>query len=224
MNALYSIFAPHVRARRAIDEAHDAAKDGVEVAPEDRAWLEAHLATCEACRDFQTERRALFDLVRGTPELKAPTGFSGRVLLAAKARGKVATTESKPAGLRWAWAGMAVAGLVIAFSVAPLIRNQEVAHRIEVSGVAADLPAPQFQVRAVGVGPAKARASVRGIVEAAGGQVLEDGNRLHARIPRASLVGVLQALAKQGTYKVVQASPGELDPGLQEIGIAFEVE
>lgn len=224
MNALNELFSAHARARRAIDEQLDAERDGQVWSEDASARLQAHLAGCEECRQFQAQRRALLQLVRSAPTLSAPTGFSGRVMLAAKARGRVKEEAPRSVGLRWAWAGAAALGVVIAFAVTPVLREPERAPRIEVSGVGAELPAPQFQVRAVGVGPARAKASVRGIVEGAGGTVLEDGAGLYARIPRAALVGVLQALAKQGSYKVVQATPGELDPELEEIGISFQVE
>lgn len=217
----------HRRAQRLIDERLDEERGERRLDAGDAAWLEEHLRSCTECRAVEADRRELLAATLALKSVLAPEGFAARVL-AAKTRGAEPAAEEKLTTPSYA-IGSAIAAAVLATVVAvgALTDSTQSPGNLGVSGTAtmeqAALP-PHFVVRAMGLGPAKARARAVSIVKAHGGRYQAQGSAIVARVPRDELVGILRDLAKQGTYKVARADAGELDPSLTEVVVKFEIE
>ena len=223
-----SVFAfSHRRAARLIDDRLDEERGEARLDPRDAEWLEEHLRSCEACRAFEANRRQLLAAAAALKSVRAPQGFAARVL-AAKARGAEPASE-EPAPLpRYAVGGAIAAAILVAFvAVGTFTETGEAPGNLGVSGTATmdrvDL-SPHFVVRAIGLGPAKARARAVSIVQAHGGRYQVEGSAIYARVPRDELVAIMRDLSKQGTYKVARADAGELDPSLTEVIVKFEID
>jgi hypothetical protein len=147
--------------------------------------------------------------------------------MAAKARGVEPAQEEMPAP----WSRLAVGGAIAAalaavVAVGTIPESSDSSGKLGVSGTSSmqvELR-PHFVVRAVGLGPAKARAQAVSIIEANGGRYQVSGSSLFARVPRERLLTTMRDLSKQSTYKVARADAGELDPTLTEVLIEFELE
>ncbi|MEQ8274973.1 MAG: zf-HC2 domain-containing protein [Deltaproteobacteria bacterium] len=220
------LFSPHARAERLIDDHLDAARGEASLPPSDQAWLEQHLEGCVSCRAVRDERHALLEAMRAAPTERAPTGFAGRVLMAAKARADVEPEVVVPErrfGLGGVAALAMVAGLFVFAAIIPT--GKDGGGGVQVSGHATELQdRPHFVVRAPGVGAAKVRAQITSIVTAHEGTLEAAGDDVLVRIPRAELIGAMQDLAQRGRFKVSKADAGEIGPGVETIVIRFELD
>jgi hypothetical protein len=224
-----NVFAfSHRRAERLIAERLDEERGQGRLEPVDAEWLGAHLESCEACRVFESNRRKLLAATSAMKSVSAPSGFAARVM-AAKARGaEPAAEEAPPSWTRFAVGGAVAAAALAAFvAVGTISDSSDTPGNLGVSGTGAmeqeDLR-PHFVVRAVGLGPAKARAQAVSIIEAHGGRHQMSDGAIFARVPRDRLLAAMRDLSKQSTYKVARADAGELDPSLTEVLIKFELE
>jgi hypothetical protein len=224
------LFSPHAHA----EALFDAELDGDEIAQSETLWLEKHLAGCERCVERRSGRQRMIRALQEMKGTKAPEGFAGRVLLAAKTRRPPEQVEPErrmmPLAQLATGAVLALALIVGLIGVVSLGTTPPAkkAQSIEASGggsAAMDLDeAPQFVVRAPGVGAAKARSQFTQIVSAHRGTFRDQGGALIARIPRAELIQVTQDLANSGRYKMSQPAGVELSPSMETIVIRFELE
>jgi hypothetical protein len=76
------LFLPHVHAERLMD----AKRDSESLSAADAAWLDAHTRRCPRCTDMAQARERLAGAMKAMRGTKAPEGFAGRVLFAAKTR------------------------------------------------------------------------------------------------------------------------------------------
>lgn len=231
-----SIFAPHRRAAELIDQKLDAERGEGSLSGGDRAWLEAHVARCAKCSAALEARAKQMRALRALGTAKAPEGFAGRVLLAAKTRRAPAVEEQESAWLRPMMplsqlaigAGMLVvvlAGAAVLFRVNDSTKPQAKDTAVAGAQGLSQIEAPHFIVRAPSVGAAKARSEITQVVEAHGGTYLDNGNAIVARIPRSDLVAVTQDLAARAAFRMTKADAGtELPADLQTIIIRFELE
>lgn len=214
-DSLRALFAPHLHAERLIDARLDARRGGPPLDAEQAAWLEAHLEGCVRCQQVAEARAEVVQALTQTPPLRAPEGFAARVLEAARAESRAPAPvryepERRP-WLQWGFAGAAVAATV-AFAV--MVRPPGAPSEgpgVEVSGAAAvAAEAPDFDVRAPGLGAAEIRAVVSRIASAHSGTVEGSKRVLTVRIPRAELVGMLRDLSRAGEVSVTPRD--KLDP------------
>lgn len=228
-----SLFSPHGRAERLIDAQLDAARGEGVLSDADETWLERHIAECVDCRAVREERRALLGVMADHADVEAPEGFAGRVLMAAKARGReapVAEEIHEPVlGRRYALGGLAAvaAGLgLFAFAAShqpePALSTKGQVH---VMGRAAEIDvAPHFTVRAPGIGAAQLRAQIAEIATQHGGELVTAEGAVLVHLPRAELVGVVQDLARRGRYKVSRADGEDVGPDVETIVVRFELD
>lgn len=235
---LLSIFLPHRRAAELIDQKLDAERGEGELSSADRAWLDAHVSRCSECSAQLEARAKQLRALRSLGTAKAPAGFAGRVLLAAKTR-SAPVIEEQESWLRpmlpYSQLAIGAAMLVVVLAgAAVLFRVNDSAKTLErnaavagAQGLAQKIEAPHFVVRAPSMGAAKARSEITKVVEAHGGSFmeLENGNAIVAHIPRADLVGVTQDLAARAAFRMTKADAGtELPADLHTIIIRFELE
>ena len=238
--SIFLRFLPHRRAAALIDLRIDALRGDDALSPADDAFLDAHLAACAECRAALASKQALVAQLRGLGPVQAPQGFAGRVLMAARARGREVPAVEAEKG----WLGgfvpsaqlatgalltvivLGSVGLVVGFGSKGSAGGGHVAGAVETggTGLAGALEAPHFLVRAPGLGAAKVRSQVTTIVRAHGGTFDDAGAALIARIPRSALIAVTQDLASRGRYKMSKAGEGELPAELDSILIRFELE
>lgn len=227
-----SILLRHRRAERLLDARIDQARGESPLGPADGAWLAAHLGACARCREAASRREVLEASMRALRGEKAPPGFAGRVLFAARVRKHEAPQEESPRPLL-AMSQIAAGGLLLALvlvgvgvviGVAPKLGTGKV--ESFGSSVALDSrEAPDFTVRSPGTGVAKVRSQVTAIVLAHGGKLTDEDRAIVARIPRGELIGVTQDLANQGRYKMSKSGEdSELRPSADTIIIRFELE
>lgn len=220
--------SPHRRAERLMSARADAAREG---AAAEVAWLGRHLAACPRCRAYERHLELALGALGELRDVEAPVGFAGRVMLAAKARGRAEEAtphEVSPAGAgrSYAFAGLAMVLAVGAFvAVAPLAKK-EPGQGVELAGrgAAAGGETAHFTVRSPGSGPARARAQITELLEAHGAGFSAEGGVLTARVPRARLVPLLQDLAKKSRFKVSKGEDRELPPELEVVVVRFELE
>jgi hypothetical protein len=168
--------------------------------------------------------------VRSLGTEKAPVGFAGRVMLAAKTR-KVEAVEEPRGSMnpfsQWAiGAAMVVVVLVAAGVLFKTVPGDANAHKAKtvIAGNGLDVEdAPHFIVRAPSIGAAKARSEIIKVVEARGGTFSDSGDAIMVRIPRSELVAVTKALASRGSFRMNKADAGELPPDLETIVLRFEL-
>jgi hypothetical protein len=210
----------------------DARGEGT-ISAADSAWLDAHTKSCARCGKMSVSRERLALAMRDLRGEKAPEGFAGRVLLAARARGRAAEVESEDRpmlpfmqiAIGGVLALLVVVGLATMIAISGPGSSGATGGKIGVSGSSAvGLEAndhPQFLVRAPGLGAAQARSQIAPIIEAHHGTHHDAGGALVARIPRAELIGITQDLAHAGRYKMSRIDERELG---QDIVIRFELE
>ncbi len=226
----WSLLDPHRRALRLVDDEIDAERDEGDVARSDLAWLTKHLDGCEDCRAEAARRRALVAAMRSAPAEQAPTGFAGRVLMAAKARADLPefdTREELSPDRRFAFGGLAAVGMAAALFVfaAVVPGGSETPSGVQVSGHATEIAErPHFVVRAPGVGAAKVRTQIGKIVASHEGTLEAQGDDVLVRIPRAELIATMQDLAQRGRFKISKADAGEIGPDVETIVIRFELD
>lgn len=222
-----SLFAPHRRAAELIDQKLDGA-----IAVQDAAWLEQHVARCAKCSVVLEDRVRLKKELRSLGGAKAPDGFAGRVMLAAKTRKHVASDEADEGRAPWfsqlavgaSFVVLLAVGLTVLFAVGP---SHEVRTKGETAIAGKGLllaVAPHFIVRAPTLGAAQARREIVKVIEAHGGTHADTGSAILASIPRSALVAVTQDLANRTAFRMTKAEAGELPVDLQMIVIRFELE
>lgn len=229
---LHRLF-PHRLASELFDRSLDEERgDGV-LDEEDRAFLDGHVERCRSCSAAFDARRSAVTALLALGAEKAPPGFAGRVLIAAKARPRVEDVRAvRPSftfspALAGALGAAAVAlVLVVGLGVRPS------SSALDASGVGALGSGPakvgeesaraHLVVRAPGVGAAKVRSQVIAIVSAHAGTSSERGGVIVARFPRSALLAVTQDLASRGPFKMAKAE--ELPPEAGEVTIRFELE
>ena len=224
------------RAERLIQARLEAQRGGAGLSATDETWLEARLARDPELQIYWQEQQALQALLtdQRRASVGAPEGFSARVLMAAKSRpkqslpgldGPAAEGRSDERSTPWVWvtAAGAVAVALIAVVVQPPAPVAPVPSTpVAVSGQSGSgLLAPDFVVRAQGIGAAQARAQIVTIVEQHGGRIAEDDGALQARLPRAELVPAMQKLAKSGTFKVTPVKPGAVPAETDTVVLRF---
>jgi hypothetical protein len=224
-----SIFMPHASAEALIDERLDEARGAGRLHPSDAEWLDLHLASCERCRAVEESRKKLLQSMSALQGAKAPEGFAGRVMMAARARRREDRVESmKPMlPLSQLLMGSAMALVVVGALVAVVSISQKGDHGpIEGASPSLVRPAdekPNFIVRAPGIGAAKARSQITAIVDAHHGTILgSDGAAITARIPRGDLLSTTEDLARAGRYKMSKDT--DVAPSADTILIRFELE
>lgn len=232
--------SPHRASEKLVDVEIDGLRGGAAMSNGDRDWLEAHLAECAPCAKRAELRRSAVAALRAGKTERAPEGFAARVLLAARTRnldeyavegatGAQANAEgAAPRGQLavLATAAALAAGLVVAVvSLGPEGPAKE--PHVQVSGAGGSI-APRgeahFVVRPVGVGAARARAQIVGIIEGASGRIEDRPGRIVGAIPRARLISVVEALSEAGRFKVSRVGEGEIDPAVQTVTIEFVLE
>jgi hypothetical protein len=226
-----SLFSPHGRAERLIDAQLDAARGEGSLSERDERWLERHIESCVDCRATREERRALLDVL-ANDRVEAPQGFAGRVLMAAKARGREPVEElpvnDEPVlGRRYALGGLVAVAMGLGLFVFAAQNQSPVRGNgsLHVSGTGTEMvEKPHFSVRATGVRAAQARAQIAEIAQAHGGRLESSGNAVIVHIPRSALLAVVQDLAKRGRYKVSRADAGSIEPDVETIIMRFEVD
>lgn len=241
-----TLFAPHLRAQALIDAAFDASRGEGDVPEADRVWLVTHLSSCASCRAKDADRRVLFEALRSM-KAEAPMGFAGRVLLAARARGRAEEGAARevvtdhrfvlgflgsfvPASQRAIGALLVVSALGTLTVVVALRSRTD--HEVKPGASEAltggarltAVDSPHFVVRAPGIGAAKARSQFAAIVRAHGGAFSDAGDAIIARIPRNQLLPMTQDLAGRGRYKMSKSDPGELPSTIDPIVVRFEIE
>ena len=229
------------RGERLVHARLDALRGEEALSAADDAWLEQRLKTDPELRAYFEEQKALQEFLRPTPPIEAPTGFAARVVQAAEVRpreslpelgGSLANDASDERWMPWVWATGAVAAVVV---VAVMVQVPErpspvSAGRLEVSGpTVAGATAPDFEVRAPGVGAARARSMIVSLARRHGGQPTEelttqgrtDQGALLVRLPRSELVPIMRDLARSGTFKVTPLRSEPMPPDVQTVVLRF---
>lgn len=227
----WSLLDPHRRALRLIDDELDAERGEEAPARSELAWLSKHLDGCESCRTEAAHRRALMEAMLSAPAERAPTGFAGRVLMAAKARADLPDVAEEVEELapsrRFAFGGLiAVAMAAGVFVFAGIVPGgSDSPSGVQVSGHGTEVQErPHFVVRAPGVGAAKVRTQITTIVDAHDGTLSAEGDDVLVRIPRAQLIATMHDLAQRGRFKISKADAGEIGPEVETIVIRFELD
>ncbi|MCK6551843.1 hypothetical protein L6R52_38770 [Myxococcota bacterium] len=227
---------PHARAAALMDTRLDAARGEGALGADDAAFLDRHLERCAECQAAWAARERVVRAMASL-EAKAPEGFAGRVLLAAKARGRAAPTVDETPAWSLVPRGQLVMGAalvalvagtlgtVVALGPKPKAREGVVQEALTGgAGLERAADAADFVVRAPGLGAAKVRAQVTSIVAARGGTYEETSRAIIAVIPRASLVALTQDLASRGPFKMSKASDGELAADRTTLVLRFELD
>lgn len=188
---------PHTRAAQLVE----ARLDGEVLTPSDARWLDDHLSACPVCarRAGQTER--LLGLLRNQPAHRAPEGFAGRVVEAARV---AVGPEVEPIPHRPRWVGAAAFAVAAAAVVAMWVGPGGPARddlRIGATAAMAD-ERPHFVVRAPSLGGARLRQRAERLVRAHEGRSTLQQGALRAVIPRQALVGVLAELERAGAVEL----------------------
>lgn len=210
-HAVRTVIAPHRWAEMLIDAQIDAARGEAALAEHEEAWLQEHLRQCERCAEAAAARQAAVQAMLQAPALRAPQGFAARALAAARADAQpVRPVPARPHFGQW-FLGAAAVAAVVAFAVLVEPTKTGSLGPVEVSGTVTSMEqAPDFLVRAPSLGAAEIQAKVTRIAHAHQGQVSGSEQALLVRIPRASLVGMLQDLSRAGEVKVTPQ--GALQP------------
>lgn len=240
-----SLLFSHSRAEELIDARLDEALGEGRLFGADADWLDDHLSRCMRCSEALSARRAMMEAMRSVKGVSAPPGFAGRVVFAARARGREQDRASDPITehrLIPRWGRPLVPTSQLAMGVMLLVLVAGTLGTLVIVGPkgatgekspAAPLTGgtslhttemPHFVVRAPGIGAAKARSQVTAIVRAHGGSFADVDGALLAHIPRSELIRVTQDLASQGRYKMSKADAAELPAALEVIAIRFELE
>jgi hypothetical protein len=210
---------PHARATALMDARLDALRGEGALSSDEAAFLDHHLERCAACQAAWDARESLARTMASMRGAQAPEGFAGRVLLAARARGRAAPVAEEAQGWSLVPRGQLVMGAALVVLVAgtlgtvvalgPKPRAQDGAVQEALTGgagLARTTDAPDLVVRAPGLGAAKVRAHVTSIVAARGGSYEETSHAIVAVIPRAALVAITQDLASKGPFKMSKAT------------------
>ncbi len=213
-HAVRTAISPHRWAETLMDAQIDAARGEAALSDYEQAWLTEHLGQCARCAESYAARQAAVQVMLQAPALRAPDGFAARALAAARADAQpVRPVPARPHFGQW-FLGAAAVAAVAAFAVLVGPNKPGSLGPVEVSGTVASMEqAPDFLVRAPSLGAAEIQAKVTRIAHAHEGQVFGTEQALMVRIPRGSLVGMLQDLSRAGEVKVTPQ--GALQPDRQ---------